>query len=109
MINQLLKNEIIEYCLNNLQEESCGFIVKTKDGKIIFSPCVNMHPDKINNFLISPKDYLQAKSNGQILFLFHSHFNSDSFSEADIFYSKYHNLNMIIYNVKSGNFNIFEV
>jgi len=109
MINQFLKDEIIQYCLVNPQEESCGFIVKTNDEKIIFLPCTNMHPDKINNFLISPKDYLQAKLNGQILFLFHSHLNNDSFSEADIFYSKYHNLNMIIYNVKSGSFNIFEV
>ncbi len=102
-----LKNKILDQirllCKKDKLEEICGFIIKNNDN-YEFINAVNKHPDKQNYFLICPKEYLNIKNNFEIIYLFHSHPNGGSFSETDMLYQKYHNLNMLIYNVKDDCF-----
>jgi proteasome lid subunit RPN8/RPN11 len=93
--NELL-NTIKDYCHLNSAKEVCGFIVESKVG-IEFLPINNKHPDSINYFIIDPKDYLEVKSKYVIKYLFHSHLKNEFFSELDIFYQKYHNIDMLLY------------
>lgn len=102
-----LKNEILDEIRNiskkNHQFEICGFIVKDKTS-YKFIQIENKHPHSQNNFLISPKDYLDIKNKYRIICLFHSHPNGGDFSEIDFQYQKYHNLNMLMYDVKNDIF-----
>lgn len=94
-------NEIRSICKSK-HKEVCGFIVSDNNIER-FIEIENKHPDNINNFLISPIDYLSIKKNFIIKYLFHSHNNSDSFSQTDIHYQKYHNIDMLIYNIRTDN------
>jgi len=102
-----LKPEIFEklrfYCKENSNEEVCGFIVE-KDNAIDFIVVDNKHPNKENYALISPKDYLNIKNKYTILYHFHSHIDNSDFSETDIFYQKYHNMHMLLYNINEDVF-----
>lgn len=101
MINDDLKQHIKSICINK-DIEVCGFIVC--DGiKQSFVELDNKHPESNNFFLISPIDYLSIKNKFTIKYLFHKHNNSDSFSESDIHYQKFHCLDMLIYNVNTDN------
>lgn len=91
-------DQIKEYCLKNKDLETCGFITE-KDNLISFLPVENKHPDKERFFLISPDDYLKIKKDYNILYLFHSHPVDASFSNFDLKYQKYHNINMLLYNI----------
>lgn len=84
-------------------EEVCGFIIE-KNGFLDFLSVDNKHPDKRNFALISPKDYLNIKKENNILYHFHSHVSGSCFSEIDLFYQKYHNINMILYDVNEDLF-----
>jgi proteasome lid subunit RPN8/RPN11 len=99
MLKNDLLNDIKTLCKKNYQFEVCGFIVEDSD-KYKFIQIENKHPDKENNFLISPKDYLEIKNKFKIICLFHSHPNGGGFSQIDLKYQKYHNLDMIIYDMK---------
>lgn len=96
-------NELKEYSNQYPLEEVCGFIVE-KDNLITFIKIDNKHPQKDSNILISPKDYLSIKNNYNILYYFHSHPFGSDFSETDLFYQKFHNLNMLIYNISKDMF-----
>jgi proteasome lid subunit RPN8/RPN11 len=96
-------NEIKDYALRNKDIEVCGFVVKNNE-KIIFKPIANSHPSKETFFLVSPKEYLEIKSKYQILYLFHSHPIGFDFSKIDLKYQKYHNINMLLYNVAADLF-----
>lgn len=102
-----LKHEIYDelrrYCEEYSKEEVCGFIVE-KNDTIEFIKVENKHPQKSNYALVSPKDYLSIKNNYKILYYFHSHPIGSDFSETDLLYQKYHNLNMIIYDVANNIF-----
>lgn len=101
MINDDLKQHIKSICINK-NTEVCGFIVY--DGiKDFFIELENKHPESNNFFLISPVDYLSIKNKFTIKYLFHNHNNSDEFSESDIYYQKFHCLDMLIYNVDTDN------
>ncbi len=99
MINHDLKEHIKSICFNK-KIEVCGFIVSDKD-KDFFIELDNKHPQDESFFLISPVDYLSIKNKFTIKYLFHSHNNSDRFSESDIHYQKFHRLDMLIYNISS--------
>lgn len=101
MINETLKQQIETICKSK-EGEICGFIVFS-DGEYSFLEVDNKHPSYNDNFLISPIDYLNVKKNYCIKYLFHSHNNSDMFSKTDIYYQKFHNLDMIIYNKNTDN------
>jgi proteasome lid subunit RPN8/RPN11 len=102
-VPNLICNEIKEYCLKNKDREVCGFIID-KNSEILFVPISNKHPDPENFFLISPDDYLQIKATAKILYLFHSHPKNASFSNFDLKYQKYHNINMLLYNIEKDLF-----
>ena len=95
--------KIKKFALENANVEVCGFIVE-KNNFIDFIEIDNKHPDFEHHFLISPIDYLKIKKQYNILYLFHSHFENTCFSETDIKYQKYHNLNMLLYVIKSDSF-----
>ena len=100
----IIKNNLLlqikNYCKSNATEETCGFIVES-DTDLIFLPVENKHLDKKNYFLISPKDYLEIKNKYKIIYFFHSHLSNPSFSKLDILYQRYHNINMLMYNIDS--------
>lgn len=100
----IISNDIIDkikkYSIDNSSQEVCGFIVKENDN-ISFLPVENKHPDLNTYFLISPKDYLKIKNSYNIIYFFHSHIDNPDFSELDIFYQKYHNIDMIMYNIST--------
>lgn len=98
-----LLNSIKSYCNKNPLVENCGFIVQDAE-KLIFLPVINKHPDSTNYFAISPRDYLDIKQKYKIKYLFHNHRSEKSFSNIDIHYQKYHNLNMLLYVLDSDEF-----
>jgi proteasome lid subunit RPN8/RPN11 len=103
MLKNELLSEIKSLCKQNNEFEICGFIVKNKN-QYNFIQIENKHPSKETNFLMSPKEYLDVKNAFEIVYLFHSHPNGEDFSKTDIQYQKYHNLNMLMYDVKNDCF-----
>lgn len=99
-INNDILCSIKKYSFDNSSHEVCGFVVQ-KNDLILFLPIENKHPQSKNNFLISPKDYLRIKKDFEILYFFHSHIDNPFFSELDILYQKYHNINMLMYNIST--------
>ena len=93
-------NEIKEYAKSNKQIEVCGFIVDSNNNHL-FIPIENKHPDSKNYFLIAPKDYLEIKNKYKILYFFHSHLDNPDFSDLDRMYQKFHNINMLMYNLNT--------
>ncbi len=70
--------------LNNQGLESCGFLLK-KNSQILAIECENKSIDKQNEFEISPKDFINAKENADIIAVFHSHPKSNHWpSKLDI-------------------------
>jgi len=102
-INSKIISDIKSYSINNLHKEVCGFVVE-KLNDFLFIPVENKHPDEANFFLISPKDYLDIKNNHKIIYFFHSHLDSRTFSKLDILYQKYHNIDMLLYNISTDEF-----
>ena len=96
-------NEIKDYALRNKDVEVCGFVIKNNE-QITFKPIANSHPSKDSFFLVSPKEYLEIKSKYEILYLFHSHPIGFDFSETDLKYQKYHNINMLLFIIPSQKF-----
>lgn len=108
MYDQRLIDEIKQIFLNRRDEESCGLIVFS-DNSFRFIPCKNIAKDKINNFIIDPKDYLQASKIGTIDSCVHSHVKDSSFSIEDINNSFNNNLNYLLYNIKRDKFYFFDI
>lgn len=102
-INNDILQKIKTYAIQNSSIETCGFIVE-KDNLTDFIKIDNKHPNAEHNFLISPLDYLKIKKEYNILYLFHSHFEDACFSETDMYYQKYHNINMLLYIIKEDCF-----
>lgn len=96
-------DELRKYSNSHPEEEVCGFIVQDQES-VKFMSIENKHPKKNAHVLVSPKDYLSIKNNYKILYYFHSHPIGPDFSETDLFYQKYHNLNMIVYDVTNDIF-----
>ena len=84
-------DEIKDYALRNKDIEVCGFVVKNNE-QIIFKPIANNHPSKESFFKY------------EILYLFHSHPIGFDFSETDLKYQKYHNINMLLFIIPSQKF-----
>lgn len=96
--------KIKEYCLKNKTSESCGFVIQKNDGLEVVE-MINNHPQKEDFFIISPLDFLKVKEQGVVEYVYHSHLNGIEFSETDRIYQKYHNINMIVYDISSDSFN----
>lgn len=98
---------IKDYFLLDKKFERCGLLVKNKE-KYTFFPCNNISKDKYKSFSIDPKDYLVAKSAGEMIACCHSHVKDASFSATDILRSFQHNISYILYNIKKDKFYLFD-
>jgi proteasome lid subunit RPN8/RPN11 len=67
-----LKRKLLDICINNQPNESCGFLVKQSSNLIVY-PCLNVHPDPLNHFEISANSYAEASNQGEIAAIYHSH------------------------------------
>jgi len=107
--NSQIKIYIKNLALKKTNEEICGFIYfKEKEYKFDIFPCKNRAENKINNFIISPQDYLNCSSLGKIVACYHSHVNeSVEFSEIDKSNSNAYNIHYILYNIKYDIFNFY--
>lgn len=83
MITNKIKKQIIEHSRKVYPEECCGFIVEKNEEKICI-PCENIAKNKIENFLISSRDFISIKNKyDRVLFLYHNHINEKEFSILD--------------------------
>lgn len=101
-----VNHEILIYLKNlsvSSEEEICGFLIKDDHLYSKYIPCINVHPDKKNFFLINPSEYILDRD----VMLFHSHpIHSvlDGFSEWDTENQKYFCLDMLLYSVNKDKF-----
>jgi proteasome lid subunit RPN8/RPN11 len=95
--------KIKENCLKDKISESCGFVIRQNEFLYVIE-LPNNHPQKENFFVISPLDFLKVKKQGTIEYVYHSHLNNRGFSETDRIYQKYHNINMVVYDISSDSF-----
>jgi len=98
-MHTLTKTEIISSCEANPLQEVCGFVVLQDKAKVI--QCQNISSTPETSFLIHPSEFIKAKSQGQIISLWHSHPSSAAFSEADLSYGDEINLPLHLYNIQS--------
>jgi len=100
-------DKIKQICEKNPDFESCGFVVE-KDCVLHVLEQKNVHPDSKSYFVISPIDFLNIKKDFAIKYVFHSHVNNPNFSDFDVKYQKYYNIDMVIYDISSKTFNFLE-
>ena len=109
MIDKKIKNFIKKCSLIQNPKEICGFIVED-NGVFKCIPCENTAKDPIENFKISPKEYLNIKNKyKKIFYIYHSHTNNnENFSEKDISCAENISLPIIMYNLNSDLFKVYE-
>ena len=98
------KQQIKELALRKPREEICGFIVKANDDFLLFESR-NEATNEKKYFVTNAYDYLSASKAGEIVAVFHTHPNSiEKPSILDVINSENHNINYIIYSLKSDKF-----
>lgn len=107
MINEI-KEQIKSIAVTKVPQESCGLVIKQGESLFCYE-CKNIAENKLNSFVIDPKDYVKASRLGKIEAMFHSQPNdfNDGESQLDIINSKNHDITSIIYSWKSDSF--FEI
>ena len=77
--------KIINHADSCGEAECCGFVIDNK----IYMPCKNISPTPTEAFEISPDDWIQAETIGEITAIVHSHPNGlPILSEADQMYQQ---------------------
>lgn len=80
-----MKTEILNHAKKCGENECCGFVIDNK----IYMPCKNISPTPTEAFEISPDDWIQAETIGEITAIVHSHPNGlPILSEADQIYQQ---------------------
>ena len=80
-----MKTEILNHAKKCGENECCGFVIDNK----IYMPCKNISPTPTETFEISPDDWIQAETIGEITAIVHSHPNGQPIlSEADQIYQQ---------------------
>ena len=75
-----MKTKILNHAKKCGENECCGFVIDNK----IYMPCTNISPTPTETFEISPDDWIQAETLGEITAIVHSHPNGlPILSEAD--------------------------
>ena len=75
-----MKTEILNHAKKCGEAECCGFVIDNKT----YMPCKNISPTPTETFEISPDDWIQAETLGEITAIVHSHPNGlPILSEAD--------------------------
>jgi proteasome lid subunit RPN8/RPN11 len=68
----ILEDEIRTHAKKVSPREACGFIIgESENPRLFFVDNISETP--MNNFLIHPKQYLEAEQHGKIIGIFHSH------------------------------------
>lgn len=102
MLDQEIKEKIIEHANEFPDKEVCGFLVETKVGlKVVRSKNDSMHPE--THFVINGADYLLASKLGKIKAIYHSQ-NENQPSLLDKLNAEQHSYYSIIYSKKTGEF-----
>ena len=104
-MDQTLKR-IKTHALSKISEEICGFIVEI-DGEISAKECKNVSSTPKTKFEIHPEAYLETKLSSEILAIYHSHPNAESFSEADKIVSRINCLPNVLYINEEDKFEVF--
>ena len=96
-LNKKIKDYIKFHAEKEFPKECCGFIVE-KNGDIFCLPLIN-HSKNKDNFTISPIDFINIKSNHNIICIYHSHTDklATEFSNADINCAKHLMYNLLVY------------
>ncbi len=104
LLTKKLKDQISDLAERSLPNECCGFILSDNGESFLF-PCKNRFAKQ---FYISPIEFLEAKTKGQIEAIYHSHPNGEEeFSSIDKKNSLHHGIKFILYNVKLKTFKEF--
>lgn len=75
-----MKNKILNHAKKCGETECCGFVIDNKT----YMPCKNISPTPTETFEISPDDWIQAETLGEITAIVHSHPNGTPIlSESD--------------------------
>jgi proteasome lid subunit RPN8/RPN11 len=98
-MHTLIKAQIIALAEQTPTVEVCGFIALNPLPLVV--PCPNVSPTPDTSFQIAPSDYLRAKSQGQLVGMYHSHPRAGGFSDADLHYSTELALPLYLYNVET--------
>jgi proteasome lid subunit RPN8/RPN11 len=102
-------NLIKNHALTDNPNECCGLLVES--GNYVHPyPCKNMADDKINNFSVSPYDYINASENSKIVGFYHSHClkeQPNEFTLLDKLNSINHKLPLVLYYLPNDEFKIF--
>ena len=86
LTDDYIESEIRKHADNDLENESCGFVVFSTEDKVnIVFPCQNQSRHKDKHFSINPRDYIRASKLGEIIAVYHSHPDQvvGKFSEFD--------------------------
>jgi proteasome lid subunit RPN8/RPN11 len=68
-------SEIVKDLLSVYPEEGCGLLINKK-GKLVWKFCTNIADDPEEDFVIDPKEYIEASLVGTIHSIIHSHVDS---------------------------------
>lgn len=104
MISDKLKQQIKMHALCNKPKECCGFIVLNDNNEQEILKCDNIADEPTHYVKISPRDYLFAKSIGNIVYFYHSHKDKARMSEFDKIQQQFNGLNYLIYNIETDEF-----
>jgi proteasome lid subunit RPN8/RPN11 len=108
-----MKDSIKKFIRSHAQEESprecCGIVYQNKDNlRLEALRCKNTAENKHTMFAVDPKGYLEASRRGEIISFYHSHINSNKFSDYDKIQSEHHEIKFIMYSLKDQNFHEYE-
>jgi proteasome lid subunit RPN8/RPN11 len=107
ILEDQIKDQIKQHLTLELPKEGCGLLIVRK-GKQHYIPCNNMAIGT-DNFIIDPKDYLKAHTEGEIVSVIHSHPDtSEKPSQADLVACEASNLPWSIYSFKTDLWHYFQ-
>jgi proteasome lid subunit RPN8/RPN11 len=101
-------NFLKDYSNHYFNIESCGFVGINKKNQYVAQIVANRSSEPMHYFVIDPLDYLNFIEDNNILFVFHSHPQTDSsFSETDQTNCEAMCVPFLLYSVHSDKFSIY--
>ena len=74
----MFKEKAKQHAIKEAPKESCGIVVEN-----VYYACNNISDTPEDNFAIHPKDFLKARSKGELQYIVHSHPEGGDASELD--------------------------
>ena len=74
----MFKEKAKQHAIKEAPKESCGIVVED-----VYYACNNISDTPEDNFAIHPKDFLKARSKGELQYIVHSHPEGGNASELD--------------------------